>query len=314
MKSGAAIHWVAVSKRFRKRLLLERDEARRDTRLKARFMSYRLNLPTSDESGVLLTVDDWKGLAKRAVPERQGSPIVGIDLGGGRAWSAAVAMWQSGRCEALAVAPGLPSIASQEARDRVQAGTYSALIQEGNLTTCEGLRVPPPGALWEAVRSAWGTRVLDIPKFLHTKGFQLHGGLLFFIQSPSLFSTMGTKARLVFSLWILPLYLILVTDPVPHDHGCALCLGSGSQFDPQRGPTGSLASASAVPRRGSTKEFVQIRHEPVVGGDQGEDRAVQSRAQGKGGMSRVAAAEPPSIRALDSLILFPQVQPSYYLS
>ena len=65
-----------------------------------------------------------------------------------------------------------------------------------------------------------------------------------------------------------PLYLILVTDPVPHDHGCALCLGSGSQFDPQRGPTGSLASASAVPRRGSTKEFVQIRHEPVVGGDQ----------------------------------------------
>ena len=46
----------------------------------------------------------------------------------------------------------------------------------------------------------------------------------------------------------------------------------------------------------------------------GEDRAVQSRAQGKGGMARVAAAEPPSIRALDSLILFPQGQPSYYLS
>ncbi len=36
--------------------------------------------------------------------------------------------------------------------------------------------------------------------------------------------------------------------------------------------------------------------------------------QGKGGMARVAAAEPPSIRALDSLILFPQGQPSYYLS
>ena len=31
-----------------------------------------------------------------------------------------------------------------------------------------------------------------------------------------------------------------------------------------------------------------------------------SRVQGKGDMARVAAAEPPSIRALDSLILFPQ--------
>ena len=38
----------------------------------------------------------------------------------------------------------------------------------------------------------------------------------------------------------------------------------------------------------------------------GEDRTVQSRVQGKGGMARVAAAEPPSIRALASLILFPQ--------
>ena len=157
-----------VDARFRKRLLLERDEARRDTRLKSRFLSYRLNLPTSDESGVLLTVDDWNGLAKRAVPERQGSPIVGIDLGGGRAWSAAVAMWQSGRCEALAVAPGLPSIASQEQRDRVQAGTYAALISEGSLTTCEGLRVQPPGALWDAVLAKWGN-----PGAIHCDRFRL---------------------------------------------------------------------------------------------------------------------------------------------
>ena len=45
----------------------------------------------------------------------------------------------------------------------------------------------------------------------------------------------------------------------------------------------------------------------------GEDRAVQSRAQekkrGGGGKDRVAAAEPPSIRVLGSLILFPQGQP-----
>ena len=159
---------VAVSKRFRKRLLLERDEARQDTRLKSRFLSYRLNLPTADESGVLLTVDDWKGLASRAVPERLGSPIVGLDLGGGRAWSAAVALWQSGRAEALAVCPGLPSIQAQEKRDRVEPGTYQRLVDRGTLTVAAGLRVQPPAALWDAVQSAWGS-----PGAIHCDRFRL---------------------------------------------------------------------------------------------------------------------------------------------
>ena len=44
---------------MRSKLLEERDSARRDTRLKSRFLSYRLNLPRRDESEMLLTVDDW---------------------------------------------------------------------------------------------------------------------------------------------------------------------------------------------------------------------------------------------------------------
>ena len=147
----------AVSKRFRQRLLEERDEARRDTRLKARFLSYRLNFPSGDESAVLLTVDDWQGLTARAVPERRGSPIVGLDLGGGRAWSGAVAVWQSGRAEALAVAPGLPSIQAQEKRDRVTPGDYQRLVDQGTLRIADGLRVQPPALLWEAIREAWGS-------------------------------------------------------------------------------------------------------------------------------------------------------------
>ena len=66
-------------------LLDERDKARRDTRLKADFLSYRLNVPTADESRVLLTVDDWKRVCRRPVPPRVGRPLVGLDLGGGRA-------------------------------------------------------------------------------------------------------------------------------------------------------------------------------------------------------------------------------------
>ena len=78
---------TAVSPEFRKRLKTERDEARIDTRLKARFQSYRLNLPSGDESTVLLTTVDFDKVTAREVPERSGRPIVGIDLGGGRAWS-----------------------------------------------------------------------------------------------------------------------------------------------------------------------------------------------------------------------------------
>ena len=87
---------VAVSADFRRKLLEERDAARADSRLKARFLSYRLNVPTGDESTVLLTVDDWQRVVAREVPPRAGQPIVGIDLGGGRAWSAAVGVWENG--------------------------------------------------------------------------------------------------------------------------------------------------------------------------------------------------------------------------
>ena len=140
-------------------LLEERDQARADSRLKARFMSYRLNIPTQDESSMLLTVDDWKLAAARPEGLPAGAPIVGVDLGGGRAWSAAVAMWESGRMEAIACAPGIPDLADQERRDNVSAGVYGKLMESGALTLAQGLRVQPPSALWEAICDRWGVPV-----------------------------------------------------------------------------------------------------------------------------------------------------------
>ena len=138
---------TAISPEFRRKLLEERDKARGDTRLKARFCSYRLNIPTADESTVLLTVDDWHRVTGRPVAPRTGRPLVGVDLGGGRAWSAAVAMWRSGRIEAVAVAPGVPTLAEQERRDRVPSGTYQRLAAAGVLTTDGDRRVPRVEAL-----------------------------------------------------------------------------------------------------------------------------------------------------------------------
>ena len=113
---------TAVSATFRRKLIEERDAGRRDSRLRARFLSYRLNVPTGDESTMLVTVSDWQRVEARPVPERVGRPVVGVDLGGGRAWSATVAIWRNGRIEAVAVAPGVPEIDAQERRDRVQRG------------------------------------------------------------------------------------------------------------------------------------------------------------------------------------------------
>ena len=150
---------TAISPAFRAKLREERDAARGDTRLKARFLSYRLNVPTQDESSVLLTVDDWKMVCARPVPEPEGRPIVAIDLGGGRSFSAAVALWRNGRIDAVACAPGIPSIEKQEKRDRVPAGSYSRLVLAGTLKVCAGKRVQPPAELVQMIRP-WGAEVV----------------------------------------------------------------------------------------------------------------------------------------------------------
>ena len=147
---------TAVSPEFRKRLRVERDQARVDSSLKARFLSFRLNRPSGDESEVLLTVADWERIQAREVPPRVGKPIVGVDLGGGRAWSAAVALFPNGRVEARAVAPGIPDLDEQERRDRVPSGTYGRLYDSGQLEVAEGLRVQPPSAMWDLIRESWG--------------------------------------------------------------------------------------------------------------------------------------------------------------
>ena len=140
----------------RKVLLDEFEEAKREEAAKARFLSYRLNLPTRNETEMLLTVPEWTRVIERPVAAREGLPVVGIDLGGNRAWSAAVALWPSGRCEARAVAPGIPSLADQEKRDLVSAGTYQKLVDAGVLKLATGLRVPRPGQLVETAFDSWG--------------------------------------------------------------------------------------------------------------------------------------------------------------
>ena len=166
---------TAVSAAFRAKLLDERNEARADSRLRARFQSYRLNLPSTDESKVLLSVSDWRRVCARPVARRVGRPCVGIDLGGGRAWSAAVAIWPSGRIEALGLAPGVPSLADQEKRDRVPRGTYEKLAAASVLMTDAERRVPRIEALI-ARALEWRPAVIICDRFRHGELLDAAGG------------------------------------------------------------------------------------------------------------------------------------------
>ena len=146
---------VTIDPKFRKQLLRERNKARNDPRLKARFLSYRLNIPSKDESDMLLNLDDWEKALRRRVKPQDELPIIGVDLGGGRAWSAAVAVWPNGRVEAFAVAPGIPSIEEQEKRDRVPPNTYQKLVDSGYLQVCDGLQVQPVSEFAQLLEAKW---------------------------------------------------------------------------------------------------------------------------------------------------------------
>ena len=152
-----------VSPEFRAKLKEEREQARGDTRLKARFLSYRLNCPTARRKRGC----SWKSPTISGCLSAQRlsglvQPIVALDLGGGRAWSAAVAVWQTGRIESLALAPGVPDLAAQEKRDRIPAGLYGKLYDRGLLHVDEGRRVQSVELLWRLIVAEWGEPALTI--------------------------------------------------------------------------------------------------------------------------------------------------------
>ena len=149
---------------FKAKLRQERDAARRDPRLKARFLSYRINRPSADESEVLLTVDDWERVCARPVPGRDGRSVIGLDMGASRAWSSACAIYENGRTEAVAVAPGVPSMADQEKRDRVPSGMYSRLVERGQLHVDADHRVVRVSKLIDEIWK-WDPAVLVADRF-----------------------------------------------------------------------------------------------------------------------------------------------------
>ena len=146
---------ISVSADFRKVLLEERDDALRDPALKAAFCAYRLNRGNvRNETAVLLTVQTFDEVCARPIAKPAGRPIVGVDLGQGRAFSCWVSLHRSGLTMAGGIAPGIPSLEDQEKRDRQPLGAYTGLE---NLRVDPGLRVPRAQTVWDDIRSRVGT-------------------------------------------------------------------------------------------------------------------------------------------------------------
>ena len=138
---------IHVHAPLRRTILRERDDARRNPTMRAAFEAYRLNREVAIYSDVLVTVEAWKRVEGREVPPREGKPIVALDLGSERSWSAAWALWRNGRSECYAVCPGIPDLAERERMDAMPRGLYTKLARDGVLLVDDGLRVSRPSTL-----------------------------------------------------------------------------------------------------------------------------------------------------------------------
>ena len=77
----------------------------------------------------------------------EGKPVVAVDLGGNRSWSAACGIWPTGRIESWASAPGEPSLSDPRA-SRSSCGWHlfaaprAELVKSGGLSVDAGRAVP----------------------------------------------------------------------------------------------------------------------------------------------------------------------------
>ena len=135
----------------RRKLLDNRDEARRDARLKPRFLSYGVKAPTPDESTMLLAVHDWQRVCGRPVPAPEGQRVIGLDLGGVRGWPGGRGRLADGRTEVVTVAPGRPSArGSGAARPRPSAGRTDGWSSRTGCGLPKGAASKPPASCWSS--------------------------------------------------------------------------------------------------------------------------------------------------------------------
>ena len=132
---------ITLNASLRKTILRERAEARRNDALRPAYEAYRLNRQVDVREEVLVEADAWRRVEARPPPPRKGRPLVGVDVGGERSWTAACLLFQNGRMEAYAYCPGIPDLGERERADAQPRGLYRRLAADGVLRVDEGRRM-----------------------------------------------------------------------------------------------------------------------------------------------------------------------------
>lgn len=124
------------------------------------FRLYNRNERVSGESrDMLLTPDEWLACETDMLPPRQGSVVIGIDLGGSASMTAAAFYWpETGRLECLGTFPSQPSLLDRGQADGV-AGRYVEMHERGELTVLGDKTVPVAPWLVEVMHHVEGQTV-----------------------------------------------------------------------------------------------------------------------------------------------------------
>jgi phage terminase large subunit-like protein len=151
---GASLEWLQAEAR--------RAIARGGSSLTS-FRLYNRNERVSGEArDVLLTVDEWLSCEAGQLPERGGSVVIGIDLGGSASMSAASFYWpETGRLECLGTFPARPSLLSRGQADGV-GDRYEHMANRGELSTLGDATVPVAPWLAQVMRHVEGQPVAAI--------------------------------------------------------------------------------------------------------------------------------------------------------
>ena len=120
------------------------------------FRAHDLNQPVGPSRETLLLPEVWDRCETETPPERDGSVVLGVDIGGSASMTAAVAIWPAtGRMEVWGGFPSVPDLLSRGQADGI-GRLYLRMEEAGELRTYPG-------------------RVTDVPMFLEDCADRLAG-------------------------------------------------------------------------------------------------------------------------------------------
>lgn len=106
------------------------------------FRALCLNQPVDPASNPLVTIQQWQKCEVKELPEREGSLVIGLDLGGSQSQTAACLYWPiTGRLEFRLAFPDFPTLAARGEADGV-GSLYEFLHERGELALYPG-RITP---------------------------------------------------------------------------------------------------------------------------------------------------------------------------